>query len=32
MSQGSGTDTVPLPPENSEQRLIFSWDCRPVRA
>jgi tetratricopeptide (TPR) repeat protein len=25
-------DTVPLPPENGEQRLIFSWDYQPLRA
>jgi tetratricopeptide (TPR) repeat protein len=25
-------DTVPLPVENREQRLIFSWDHQPVRA
>ena len=25
-------DTVPLPPENTEQRLIFSWDYQPLRA
>lgn len=24
-------DTVPLPPENTEQRLIFSWDYQPLR-
>ena len=24
-------DTIPLPPENDEQRLIFSWDYQPFR-